>query len=148
MEKVAVIVGARIVDNYSLDSKKPFCWNFTLNYLIDNTIKSVVVKYDGDIEFNSGNVVLYNFDSNNLFEIENLSLEQVRELEFMREVYRVWYNSLIDRVNVSDSKLDNATVKFFNHKNRVSASFDLDVLKRILNNLDRDIDIKKNFRGR
>lgn len=148
MEKVAVIVGARIVDNYSLDSKKPFCWNFTLNYLIDNTIKSVVVKYDGDIEFNSGNVVLYNFDSNNLFEIENLSLEQVRELEFMREIYRVWYNSLIDRVNVSDSKLDNATVKFFNHKNRVSASFDLDVLKRILNNLDRDIDIKKNFRGR
>ena len=148
MEKVAVIVGARIVDNYSLDSKRPFCWNFTLNYLIDNTIKSVDVRYDGDIEFNSGNVVLYNFDSNNLFEIERLSLEQVRELEFMREIYRVQYNGLVDRVNAGDSKLDNATVKFFNHKNRVSASFDLDVLKRILNNLDRDIDIKKNFRGR
>jgi len=148
LEKVAVIVGARIVDNYSLDSKRPFCWNFTLNYLIDNTIKSVDVRYDGDIEFNSGNVVLYNFDSNNLFEIENLSLEQVRELEFMREIYRVQYNGLVDRVNAGDSKLDNATVKFFNHKNRVSASFDLDVLKRILNNLDRDIDIKKNFRGR
>lgn len=148
MEKVAVIVESKIVDNYSSDSKRPYAWNFGLNYLENNSMKSVTVRYDGDVVYSIGNVILYDSNSGKLFDIDKLSFEQVRELELMREILRVQYNDLEEQVNAGDSKLDNATVKFFNHKNRVIASFSLESLKRILNKLDNDIESKRTSKGR
>lgn len=139
MEKVSVIVDSKIVNNYTEESKRPYCWCFTLNYLLDNEIKEVDIKYNGDIIYNVGNVVLFDIDSNNILDIDKLFNEDVFELEVIKEVYVKKYNKVFYDLEIDDLKKDTVEEKMNKHGLRVNASLEMDKLNRLLEKLDKDI---------
>lgn len=144
MEKIAVIVDSKIVNNYDDRSKIPYCWLFTLNYLLDERLSEVEVRYDGEVIYSVGNVVLFDIDNNKVDDIDNLSDEYIYELEVIRDLYSEEYDKVNSNLNVSDFKIDTIEEKLGKHNLRVDASFEVDKLSRLLENLNNDIFSKRN----
>lgn len=144
MEKVAVIVDTKIVDNYFEGSKKPFCWDLTLNYLDDLYIKSAQVKYYGDKTYCLGNIVLYNLDNGEVNDIEKLSSIDIQELEVVKQFYVSELRKTENKLNVTDSKIDTIEEKLDKHMMRVNAGFQMSSLSRIIDKMNDDITNKGN----
>ena len=143
MEKIAVIFNSKIVNNYDDGGKRPYCWLFTLNYLLDEVVSEVEVRYEGEVIYSVGNVVLFDIDNNKVDDIDNLSDEYIYELEVIRDFYGDLYNKVNSNLNVSDFKIDTIEEKLSKHNLRVDASFEVDKLSRLLENLNNDIFSKK-----